>query len=230
MLNAMRGALSAHAFGGLLQQGAAAPTTDPSFANVGFLSHLNAAPFTDVKGHSIVDSGGVPFVATPNKFGGGSAHATGGSLLSVSGVALGAGAFTIEGWVYIFSVSAFSALLSWKPSAGGFSDGPGLYVKSNLTLDWSNTVDGVTTASLSLNSWHHFSACRSGTTVYASIDGNVAAVNSDSNNYTRSVMNIGANGNASQFIDAYFNDVRVTQGVARYTSNFTPPNAPFPNQ
>jgi hypothetical protein len=39
----------------------------------------------------------------------------------------------------------------------------------------------------------------------------------------------GANYNPSNFIQGHLDEIRISKGVARYTSNFTPPTAPHPD-
>ena len=47
-----------------------------------------------------------------------------------------------------------------------------------------------------------------------------------------SVFNTGYIGtdNSSEYLNGYIDEFRATSGLARYTGNVTPPNAPFPDQ
>jgi hypothetical protein len=42
-------------------------------------------------------------------------------------------------------------------------------------------------------------------------------------------FNIGTNNNTGNYFNGYIDEVRITKGIARYTSNFTVPSAPFLN-
>jgi len=85
----------------------------------------------------------------------------------------------------------------------------------------------------SANTWQHVAVCRSGSTIYVALDGTVV---SDTLTITPEnsgeVFRIGRSGASSDLFrqfDGHIDDVRVTKGVARYTSNFTPPTAAFPD-
>ncbi len=55
---------------------------------------------------------------------------------------------------------------------------------------------------------------------------------SDSNNYIAPYCTVGNIANApsnTSYARAAFQDLRITVGVARYTTTFTPPTAPFPD-
>lgn len=90
-------------------------------------------------------------------------------------------------------------------------------------------VTGAT--SITAAGWHHAALVRTGNVLNLFIDGGLdsanvsftGAVNSSANNFS-----IGRNGEAAAsgwvgFIDEF----RLSVGIARWTSNFTPPNAPY---
>jgi hypothetical protein len=83
----------------------------------------------------------------------------------------------------------------------------------------SNVADG---------SWHHIAICRSGSTCRLFVDGTQEASGSNSVNYDAQPTFIGAFGASDGYFNGYIDDLRVTKGLARYTSNFTPPTAAFP--
>lgn len=97
----------------------------------------------------------------------------------------------------------------------------------------ANPIAQVSGGTHSANVWYHLSVTRSGSTVRVFTDGVQVASGTDSKSFE--VAAIGAidtarNPFAFPFFDGRISELRITNGVARYTSNFTPPTAPFPTQ
>lgn len=92
-----------------------------------------------------------------------------------------------------------------------------------------------TISNISLNTWHHYALTRSGNTFYVFWNGNLIYT------YTSSVSIMSASGsslylgagdtgsNGYDNFQGYLDEVRITKGIARYTSSFTVPTAAFPN-
>jgi hypothetical protein len=76
--------------------------------------------------------------------------------------------------------------------------------------------------------WHHIAITRASGTNRMFFDGVLqGSVTSDSTNYTApNNMQIGTSSTYGDF-SGYLDDLRITKGYARYTSNFTPPAAAF---
>ena len=91
---------------------------------------------------------------------------------------------------------------------------------------YASVTDPATWASYG-DGWHHIAWVNHNGTVSLYIDGQSkgtpATANSAVHDTSSMSLNIGAIGTSYPF-GGYIDDVRITEGVARYTSNFTPPN------
>jgi len=80
---------------------------------------------------------------------------------------------------------------------------------------------------LSPSTWHHLAFSRSGGTIRLFVDGQEVGTSTAvlPDFY---IDTVGSFSGSSLFTNGYIDDLRITKGVARYTANFTPPTAPFP--
>ena len=141
--------------------------------------------------------------------------------------------FTIEAWVYLPSATATGGLVSTA-----------IFNTSGWTFEINgNTINGVfgfmpapyqnriesPTGSYAANTWTHLAITRSSGTLYMFSNGTVVKTQTGvtyniSNNQVLTVGQYGPNWDARYFLNGYIQDLRIYKGVAKYTSNFTPPN------
>jgi hypothetical protein len=107
------------------------------------------------------------------------------------------------------------------------------YVSNSLNFYTNNANPAITGGSLSSSTWYHIAIARSSGSTKMFVNGTqVGSTYSDTQDYTASNIVIGADSytlGADPF-NGFIDDLRITKGVARYTSNFTPPTAAFPNE
>lgn len=139
--------------------------------------------------------------------------------------------FTIEGWFYWSSLTGEQTLL--EKFTGGTGPGYTLYklnssnaigFYSGATGTFSNSIGTVTSGQ-----WHHVAITRDAAgTTRGFLDGslNASGTYNVGNNGSTGLILGSRNGTANYF-NGYMQDVRVTKGLARYTSAFTPPTAEF---
>lgn len=86
--------------------------------------------------------------------------------------------------------------------------------------------------SITASVWHHIAAVMSAGTLRVYVDGVGGSPTAVSNPLisNASPVTIGASANGQYPFAGFIDEVRITKGVARYTSDFTPPDAPFPDQ
>ena len=222
--------------------------TDPLFANVSLLLHMNGSDgsttFTDSSStpQTVTASGGTISTAQ-SRFGGASGlfvKASGHQLTlptSTAAFDFGTGDFTIEAWVRLNSLPSTTDSGSfWILGLGSssFRYGTDFWISpSNIVFnvgDWVNpTAEGP--HGMTTGQWYHVAAVRSGNTVRVFVGGSQVgsgtSTQATSGNFSLPV--IGGDTSGGGNFDGYIDEFRVTKGVARYTANFTPPTAAFPD-
>jgi hypothetical protein len=232
--------------------GAPAVPTDPFFANVSLLLHGDGPNGST----TIVDSSPSPKTVTAvgdaqistaqSKFGGASIAFDGNNdWLSISNaaLALGSGDFTVECFVRWAGDTnagdaASSNLIDFRtaepsnqfyllirPSAGTAPQAFQYFVNGAARIT-STTI-------ATLNTWRHVAVVKSLATTTMYVDGVSQGTWADSTDYTSTTAIIGGRFAAisgdQRSLNGYIDELRITKGVARYTANFTPPTAPFPD-
>jgi hypothetical protein len=220
---------------------------DPHFANVSLLLH-----FTGSSGStSIVDSSPNAFSVTRN----GSAQIStaqsrfGGSSLLLNGTSdsivlppsaafnFGSGDFTIELWLRFASLSGGQRIAGGDVQSGGafnwaiykaVGSSELMFLMGDGSSPWN--MGSTTFGSVLANQWYHVALVRSGNTFTGYLDG-VAGGNFSSSG---SLVTNNSNGPhfgfaTGDYFNGHLDEIRITKGIARYTANFTPPTAPFPD-
>jgi hypothetical protein len=150
------------------------------------------------------------------------------SLASQPDFAYGTGAFTIEMWVYR-TVSGVVQILLDQRTASPTNYAPFIFIGTTNVITYSDgaatVITGATT--VPLNAWSHVALSRSGTSTRLFLDGvQQGTTYTDTRNYIASPVSIGIrfDGIGSPFT-GYIDDVRISKGVARYTTTFSVPTA-----
>lgn len=220
------------------------PPTAPltAITNTSLLASTNnAAIFDNAMMNDLETVGNAQISTSVKKFGTGSIafDSTGDGLTRpVSPLFdFGSGSFTVEFWANCVSTSGQGYFVSVWDDVGGSDANSSWLVRLNsgtiLThiMQGSGTYNTLTSSAISTNTWFHFAFVRNGTTQTMYINGTSvasASVTGAMNTVIRS-LRVGYQGGSANYLNGYIDDLRITKGVARYTANFTPPTAAFPN-
>jgi hypothetical protein len=166
-----------------------------------------------------------------------------GDYLTVSSspqYAFGNGDYTIECWLYSGSM-ANNGLIQISATAGGFSTSTANTIaffvyNSQISAYVGGTAPYGLGPTMTANTWNHVALARSSGIAKMYINGSLvtaygtAGAITDTTNYTGTYAVIGGYYSTTYTWNGYIDDLRVTNGIARYTANFTPPTQAFPNQ
>jgi len=223
-------------------------TGDVYYPQTSLLMHFNgtngSTTMTDSSKNNVsfTVNGNSQISTAQSKFGGASIlfDGTGDYLSSpsTSNFAFGTGDFTIECWAYKNS-GTNNGILHLSSTAGGlqansstnlaialFSTGTGTFYANNTSYNTSAFTN-------TTNTWNHYAIVRSSGVTKLYFNGNLvtdigtSGAITDTTNYTGTYLAIGGYYSTSYLWNGYIDEFRITNGVARYTSNFTPPTTQF---
>ena len=206
---------------------------DPYAASVVLLLRMDgthgSTTFLEETGKSVTVNGSTQLSTAQSKFGGASAYFDGaGDFLQVADHADFdlPGDFTLEFWLrcetFGSSANGNRCPLSFGVAGLGGASPCLLLGTEGRLLFYTSTTILTSTAALTLNTWQHVAAVRSGGTLTLYIDGAGAG----SVSYTTAIapggVLIGRSMPTTGDFQGFLDDLRITRGVARYTGSFTP--------
>ena len=176
-------------------------------------------------------SSGDELSATQKKFGATSLYVADNVTLSSSdGFNMGTGDFTIEAWYYFTSFSnSFGHYDQWNGSstgAGNVQMWNSTSAQGKIKWYYNGSSNFTSSTTMSTGQWYHVAYVRESGTLKMYFNG---TVDSNTQSYSSQFGKTGTvylgdqhagGGGAPQY---YIDDLRVTKGLARYTSNFTAP-------
>jgi hypothetical protein len=209
-----------------------APLAPAASTNL-LLNFTNAGIFDNTGKNNLETVGNAQIDTGTKKYGTGSMEfdGTGDYLISNSSTtdlyAFGNGDWTIECWVY-FNTTTGAGMIYDSRGPEGFY--PTIYRDGTTVKFYTNSVDRITSGTITTGTWYYLAVARSGTSTKMFIDGTQAgSTYSDSNVYLNAAQRpyIGAAG-VTGFVgtvgfNGFIDDLRITKGIARYTANFTAP-------
>ena len=145
------------------------------------------------------------------------------------------GSFTIELWGRTTSNQSVGSVFSTFFETSPF-DSAGLGIKvvggGTQACVWSSGSQILTgTSSIIDGYWHHIAVTRDGATMNLFVDGQLQSQFSSTATFSAGTVVVGGssyNSYAGGWLLGQVDDLRVTKGVARYTSDFTPPARALP--
>jgi hypothetical protein len=214
---------------------------DPHWGSTVLAMHMDGEDdgtvFTDMKGHAITRVGNTVTKTGTKRFGSASAYFDGtGDELRTDNTAewdLNGVDYTVEAWVY---VTAWPVGGSWGTIVGRHYATAGWRVIYNNAGAVHFSTDAASdngffspSGALKLNTWHHVAAVGLNTgQSMCFVDGKLLATEATHSMAVSGFpLRIGSTDGANWFHTGYIDDLRITKGVARYTTDFAVPERPF---
>jgi hypothetical protein len=143
--------------------------------------------------------------------------------------AYGTGDFTIEGWFYTVSTGISQIIYDQRTTTPQIT--PLIFINPSNQLVYNvNGNARITGTAVSANTWNHFAVSRTGTSTRLFLNGTqVGSTYTDTNIYVQGPARIGARWDGASGFNGYIDDLRISKGVARYTTTFAVPSGELTN-
>jgi hypothetical protein len=227
------------------------PTVPPTpVAGTNLLLNYTNAGIIDSTAKNVLETvGGAGISTVQSKYGGSSTYFDGAGdylfMPSTVTTRFGSANWTIEFWFRTAAATTRQIMVGWNSIVSGFAacnvnflaNGKiGLQIsESGSSWKFDDTTTGLGSA-LSADTWYHVAVARSGQIITVYLNGFsigtyslTASTTSLMTNDTRNVVGINPD-LSNQPFNGYIDDLRVTNGIARYTTNFTPPTSQLQSQ
>ena len=135
------------------------------------------------------------------------------------------GDFTVEFQLRLTNTTSTQVFIDFRDSANS-NIALAVYISSSTFYFWAGSSE-IAIGTLSTNTWHHIAIVRSGSTITSYIDGTAGGTETNTNRLLARQITIGSNWNGQYYLIGYMDELRITNGKARYTSNFTAPTEAF---
>ena len=228
------------------------PPTAPltAIANTSLLlNYTNAGIIDNTMMNNLETVGNAQISTGQNNFGSGSMYFDGNGdycfLPRTSSFLFSSGDFTIELWTYISNTTDRKYILGPGTDTASHYKGFGLEIFGQQLSMWAssngtswNMLEADTPSNrgstlMAANTWYNITVTRSGNTFRSFVNGVVEKTFTVSGTIFSDPTipyNIGRTAylNGNFYYNGYMDDLRITLGYARYTSNFTPVTSAFP--
>lgn len=214
---------------------------DPHSTSVSLAAHFDST-FVELTGKTITPVGNAAISTAQSKFGGGSAYFDGtgdyATIPTSTDFDFGGGDVTIEFWFNTTQTTTYATLLTreWQgyPHTGGwtiFLNNPSGMLQVYFTgYSTAGPFMTGTTTSHKDGNWHHLAWVKNGDDHTLFLDGVVEATATSAAAFAAGGRPLTIGNDITygpRNFAGYIDDLRITKGVARYTTAFTPPTAAF---
>lgn len=204
----------------------------------------NSTLFFDVAGKVWTAGGNAKISAAQSKFGGSALYLDGvGDWIETPDspdFAQGSRNFTLELWMKSPGNGAYDQICGQRTTSDDYNQNLAVTrnnTNNTLLMGYTNGTSIISAAGTAVvfdDQWHHIALVRNGTSMKQYVDGVLDASLTLTAGFSlidmATKLSIGRSGEYNgQYYKGYIDEFRLTDGIALYTADFTPPTEPFPD-